>query len=296
MRTLLPLLLLLAAACGGRDPALSQAAFQLRLGDLDHAEALLEGVEGREAYALRETIATRRAARSAFDAELAAIFAEHEGSLRDLKQALMQRRRSEVDPVLAEQVAVLLSKVEDDYAAARAAVGHATRQPRTTRPDGSGQDEGVGPDLDWRDPVLEQVVAQVRGLREARSWAQAHAVLTMALEDAPSYRGRLTVIRSTVETEADVEGRELLRQAADLERRGRVAEARQLLVGQAWRYPDRGDCAVIHRRIDEMRVARRGPPPAVTREPAPVATPPSQPPTTTAGSLLALLYRPWMSL
>jgi hypothetical protein len=269
MRTTLLLLPLLLAACSSEDSTLSEAALQLRVGDLDRAGALLEGLDGARAERMRKQILERREVRAGLDAELAAIYAEHaQDPLRDLQAALRARSNGEPDPVVRERLATVMSRAADDRAEEIARVGHALAEWTTTTGEQVPDEDETSPFSSPRDAILDQVVAQVRHARESQSWSEADGLLRMALEDAPSYSARLAPLRRTLETEADIQGRDLLRRVAKLEQGGRVAEARALLVREAWRYPDRGDCAAIHRRVEELHITQ-----VVKREERPRAAP-----------------------
>lgn len=256
MRVIL-LLTLLLPACSGEGAVLDQAADSLRIGNLDRAEAMLGGVEGVRADHLRAKVQERRRVRAGFEGELAELYADYASApLKDLKQAMRRRLKREVDPILQERLRVEMSRAEDDRAEARSRLGHVAAQRRSPTQDSEPQPAQASEPSAPRDPVLDQVVDDVRLARERQSWAEALGLIGMVLEDAPSYSARLAPIQASVESEAAIQGRDLLRQVAVLEGEGRIGEARALLVREAWRYPSTGACAEIHRRVDALKLAR----------------------------------------
>ncbi len=274
----LPLLIL--GACRDADQDLAAARTEIRRGRLESAESLLSGLDGPAVRELRALLQRRRQARRGFDRDLEVLEREYaDRPIADLMGVLEERKRGEADPVLRERLAHEISRLEDRRAEGVARVGHGITRPapREVAP----ADPGEAPPPS--DPVLAEVLEDVRALRKRGAWAEARELLLRIDLDAPGYREALAPLRQAIEVEAGIQGKELLARVERLEASGNQAGARELLLAERWRYPDAGEAAAVHRRVEalwgmssaeskpESRESRGGDPPQVEPPPAPRA-------------------------
>jgi uncharacterized protein YkwD len=104
------LLLVLATACGGADPALETSRRALARGDLERAAAALEEADGPAADAARAELGARLAAHEAFEAELERL-AELEPEAESAGLDALEARAD--DPALRERLEIARSAAAD---------------------------------------------------------------------------------------------------------------------------------------------------------------------------------------
>lgn len=268
----------LLGACDGSASKLDAASFQVSLGHLDRAEAILEDAAGPKVDALRERIEEQRAHRSGVLAALQR-FRDARGDKTglELQAELDGLLEGETDYHVREWITQEMSDTAD-WVAERDArkpfrkayvPGLGLAPPPAGRGD-AGPERPEVPPRRGRvdDPLLDKVLDDVQGAREARSWSQALAILDMVVADAPELAGEVADLREETARMAALDAEDLVARAAALERREGPESALALVVLERWRFPDAGASGAVHqyarslreqlRREDEMAALVRG--------------------------------------
>jgi hypothetical protein len=296
----LPLIALLlglavgVAACGGGGD-LDAARFYFKLGQLENAEARLAGVEGRGADDLRAAIEAAWAARAALEEDLRLFREALDDQPREELLGTLRKKLVETDDPVAEAVIERELSYTEDWIANRDQVGFhkkiwlpglGLRRPGADDPPAALASPSVPAGPVTFDPLLTQVLEEVRQATFEKVWRRALASLDMALEDTPAATEHVLAQRADVLARAVKDGRKLLQQAEDTERARGLDAAHVLLLAELWRFPTEGPAGIVAARAEELEHAidaLEGPtlagperPPAVDAEPPDVAPTPVQ--------------------
>ncbi len=207
LRTLIPTLLACtlgcALGCGSAEADLARARRQMGYGYLDRALAVLEGVEGEEARALRHEISLRVARREEIQTELEAWRAGRgERSGDQLTAELRAMRDVERDPHVRGVIELEISSTADWVAErnARRPSVKAKPAPRESPPPVAQEGSREGRPKPWQiDPLLEALLDEVEVACANRRWEEAHRLLEQMRSDAPRYASRLDPLLVAVE-------------------------------------------------------------------------------------------------
>ena len=287
------LLLSLSLALGAcTDPAeadLPAARFQLSLGHLERAEALLNDDPSPEARAVEQQIRRWQRRREALEGTLTTFRAgraERPGpELREELAALLRPHRE--DP---ECVRLIEQEMSDtaDWVGVRDQGDLHTKVflPRLGMEHPIDEEDPLGagdePLLDEDDPLLADLLAQVDAAIVDREWRKGATLLDLAVDDAPQAAAGLDERKRQLLVLAEQDLNELLARARETERSAGQAAAHEELRLEVFRYPSLGFAAIA--RLDErIRELNGSPgtldadPVAEVRVPRPVEVAPRDP-------------------
>ncbi len=258
LRLLCALSLLAMALCSscGESGQLEDASRQLRFGNLDQADSLLEGTSSDAALKLREQIAEVRRAR----VELGGRLDELRAGEPDVEQLELERLLEKTeDPVAIDRIERAISRSVDRLAELRSESG------RKARSAGSSLAKAAPPKPEpprKRAPEPHEAAVDANGLDAARDavgarmadqhWAHALAELEMVLPVAGDRVEEFRALRRQVQERAEAEVVVLLAAAEQDDQAGKPGRARDLLREAAPRFRASGSGAPLHEALRDL--------------------------------------------
>ena len=264
------LLLLLGASCSDETSGIRGARAQVKWGDLEAAEELLEGESGPRAEEVSRLIASRRKSRAELEEEINRLTALEPTEALDRLKAL---RLAEEDPGAEKQLEIALSRAQDRAAEALASRRHAPMHPLGYRRDqleeplvggdpwtvrrgdrgGSTQGEPGPRQVRAGMETLDLCRAEIQAAIAEKDWLRAWSEVQMALAVSGTRAGEFRSLSVQVLALAQGEMVELMNRAEELDDEGRLEAAQASLTSAARRFPHLTGLAELHDRIDDYQ-------------------------------------------
>lgn len=249
------LTLSLASGCGS-ESTISDARFQMGLGQVDKAEAILGATPGVAADKMRREIEEVRAHRVEVQASLdwIATKAGEEG-VRFVEGELRKLLRGEKDRVARDWIETHLSD-SADWAASRGQELALQKKNAAIAAALLADDEDDEPESVFRgtvdEPMLAYIIGDARKAIDERRWIDALGVIEMAITDVPAAAPRLDAVRRDTVDMGIGDGEEVIERASEIETEQGLRAAHEYIQAQKGRFPSTGALGLVAREARDI--------------------------------------------
>lgn len=234
----LALCLLLASACGGENPAITDSRAALAAGDVSRAEAALSADSSFEADELRREIARVKDERRTTDVKVRDLVANAQSDPVEARLRLEDLRKSVRDATARAQVERTLNEL-DGILAQKAADARA-RAEREAHVEYSASSQPA------------PLATQVRSSIALKEWVAALDALAK-LESEQGDSKEVAALRKQIQNGARDDAEALAAQARKFEDEDGLTRSVEYLDRESVRFPDVPDYAIVHRLHQDMR-------------------------------------------
>ncbi len=263
-------LLLLGSSCSDETSGVQGARSQVKWGNLEAAEELLEGESGPRAEEVRRLIASRRKSRADLAEEIERLMALEPTEALERLKAL---RLAEEDPGAEKQLKIAVSRAQDRAAEALASRRHTPMHPlgyrrdqleeplvggdpwtvRRGDRDGSTRDDPSPRQVRAGMETLDTCRAEIQSAIEEKDWLRAWSEVQMALAVSGTRADEFRSLSDQVLALAQGEMVELMDRAEELDDEGRLGAAHAHLASAARRFPHLSGLAELRDSIDDYQ-------------------------------------------